>query len=333
VSLANPHDRFFKQAFGQPEAARDFLLHYLPAKVVAVLDVDRPEPIPATFVDAELREHFADLVYRVRRRDGGPAWVYVLFEHKSAPEPLTPLQVLRYQVRGWEYQLKEGEALCPILPVVVYHGAETWTVGECFLDLFGLDATDPLAAYQPDFRYHLCDLSRYSDDELRGGVMLHAALLTMKYIFRDELHDRLPGILALTAELLDRETGLQYVETLLRYLTAGTDQLGAQELMQAVAQALPEEGGTLMPTIAEQWIQEGERRGMQRGREEGERRGLERGRLDGLALALELRFGEPGLRLLPEIEQRADAGTLQALMEALRRVTSPEELRQVYAAP
>jgi len=123
------------------------------------------------------------------------------------------------------------------------------------------------------------------------------------------------------------------VETLLRYLTAGTDQLGAQELMQAVAQALPEEGGTLMPTIAEQWIQEGERRGMQRGREEGERRGLERGRLDGLALALELRFGEPGLRLLPEIEQRADAGTLQALMEALRRVTSPEELRQMYAAP
>ena len=217
--------------------------------------------------------------------------------------------------------------------MVVYHGAETWTVGECFLDLFGLAAADPLAAYQPDFRYHLCDLSRYSDDELRGGVMLHAALLTMKYIFRDELHDRLPGILALTAELLDRETGLQYVETLLRYLTAGTDQLGAQELMQAVAQALPEEGGTLMPTIAEQWIQEGERRGMQRGREEGERRGLERGRLDGLALALELRFGEPGLRLLPEIEQRADAGTLQALMEALRRVTSPEELRQMYAAP
>ncbi|NCQ33037.1 MAG: Rpn family recombination-promoting nuclease/putative transposase, partial [Armatimonadetes bacterium] len=69
MSLANPHDRFFKQAFGQPEAARDFLLHYLPAAVVAALDVERPEPVPATFVDAELREHFADLVYRVRRRD------------------------------------------------------------------------------------------------------------------------------------------------------------------------------------------------------------------------------------------------------------------------
>ena len=72
-----------------------------------------------------------------------------------------------------------------------------------------------------------------------------------------------------------------------------------------------------MPTIAEQWIQ--------RGREEG--------LLSGLAVALELRFGEPGLRLLPEIKQRADASTLQALMEAIKRVASPEELRQVYAAP
>jgi len=212
--------------------------------------------------------------------------------------------------------------------VVVYHGAETWTVGECFLDLFGLAAADPLAAYQPDFRYHLCDLSRYSDDELRGGVMLHAALLTMKYIFRDELHDRLPGILALTAELLTLETGLQYVEALLRYLCAGTDRLDPTELQQAVEQSLSDKGGTLMPTIAEQWIEEG----IRRGREEGIQRGREEGLMNGLALALELRFGEPGLRLLPEIEQRADAGTLQALMEALRRVTSPEELRQVYAA-
>ncbi|NCO96420.1 MAG: transposase, partial [Armatimonadetes bacterium] len=86
-------------------------------------------------------------------------------------------------------------------------------------------------------------------------VMLHAALLTMKYIFRDELHDRLPGILALTAELLTLETGLQYVEALLRYLCAGTDRLDPTELQQAVEQSLSDKGGTLMPTIAEQWIE------------------------------------------------------------------------------
>ncbi|NCO43493.1 MAG: hypothetical protein COY42_10810 [Armatimonadetes bacterium CG_4_10_14_0_8_um_filter_66_14] len=51
MSLTNPHDRFFKQAFGQPEAVRDFLQHYLPAAVVAVLDVEHPEALPATFVD------------------------------------------------------------------------------------------------------------------------------------------------------------------------------------------------------------------------------------------------------------------------------------------
>ena len=324
MSLANPHDRFFKQALGRPEVARDFLVHYLPAEVTAVLDLERPESVPATFVDPELREHFADLVYRVPCREGGSAWVYLLFEHKSAPDPLTPLQVLRYMVRGWEHQLKEGETLCPILPVVVYHGAEPWNVAGGFLDLLGIEISDPLAAYQPHFQHHLCDLSQYDDADLKGDVMLQAALLTMKYIFREELHDRLPDILALTAELFERETGLQYVEALLRYLTAGTDRLDAQDLTRAVAQALPEEGGTLMPTIAEQWIQRGREEGMQRGREQGLR--------DGLALALELRFGEQGLRLLPEIEQCADASALQTLMDATKHVSSPEELRQVSAA-
>ncbi|NCO43492.1 MAG: hypothetical protein COY42_10805 [Armatimonadetes bacterium CG_4_10_14_0_8_um_filter_66_14] len=110
------------------------------------------------------------------------------------------------------------------------------------------------------------------------------------------------------------------MEALLRYLCTGTDRLEPTELQQAVQQALTDEGDQLMPTIAERWI------------EEGERRGLERGLLNGVALALELRFGEGGLRLLPEIEQRADTSTLQALMEAIKRVASPEELRQVYAS-
>ena len=91
----------------------------------------------------------------------------------------------------------------------------------------------------------------------------------------------------------------------------------------------------MMSTIAEQWIKEGEQRGLEhgvergllRGREEGEKRGL----LDGIALALELRFGEHGLRLLPEIEERADMRTLRALMDAIKRATSPEDVRRVYA--
>jgi predicted transposase YdaD len=33
----HPHDAFFKQLFTRPEVAEDFIRHYLPAEVVAVL--------------------------------------------------------------------------------------------------------------------------------------------------------------------------------------------------------------------------------------------------------------------------------------------------------
>lgn len=71
---------------------------------------------------------------------------------------------------------------------------------------------------------------------LRGAVILHVALLTFKYIFREELGARLPGILALLRDLENGSSGLDFIRSLLRYLAqaAGTDQLSATTLRQAV---------------------------------------------------------------------------------------------------
>ena len=81
-----------------------------------------------------------------------------------------------------------------------------------------------------------------------------------------------------------------------------------------------------MSTIAQQWILFGEQRGEQR----GERRGLRQGLLDGIELALELRFGLDGLRLLPEIAKIEDVDVLKAVHEGLRRAETPEALRRLY---
>jgi hypothetical protein len=37
----HPHDSFFKELFSHPEAAKDFVRHYLPPEVVAVLEPGR----------------------------------------------------------------------------------------------------------------------------------------------------------------------------------------------------------------------------------------------------------------------------------------------------
>ncbi|MEP7337358.1 MAG: Rpn family recombination-promoting nuclease/putative transposase, partial [Acidobacteriota bacterium] len=121
--LANPHDVFFKKLIGRRATAIQFLKLYLPAEVTAPFDWRALERVEDTFISEELREHFSDLIFRIRLKDGSPIYVYILLEHKSAPERWVALQVLGYIVALWQ-QMKEGGAqeLPLVIPVVFYHG-------------------------------------------------------------------------------------------------------------------------------------------------------------------------------------------------------------------
>jgi hypothetical protein len=82
------------------------------------------------------------------------------------------------------------------------------------------------------------------------------------------------------------------------------------------------------------YVTSGERIGMRKGMEQGIQQGIEQGRrqglFDGITLGLELRWGADGLRLLPEIGPIEDVHMLRAIHEGLKRVSTPEELRQIY---
>jgi len=324
--MSNPHDRFFKRIVSRPEAARGLVLDYLPPDVVALLDETSLELRKDTFVDAELEEHFSDLLYQVELKDGHGAYVYVLFEHKSYVEPLVAFQLLRYLVRIWEQSLREERKyrLAPIIPVVVYHGRAVWRVGLDFADLF--EGPEELLMYWPRFSYDLCDLSAYSDDDISGEITLRVGLLLLKYIFRDDLEERLPDILMLLRELSEQATGLEYLKTILRYVARGTDKVTREGLHRAVEAALAEEGSAVMSTLAERWTQEGLQQGLQQGLQRGKREGL----LAGIELGLELKFGDAGLLLLPEIYKIEDVDVLLAVHEGIKRVEALESLRGVY---
>jgi predicted transposase YdaD len=178
-ALTNPHDRFFKDLFSRREAAQDFLRHYLPPEVSALLDLDTLDIGKDSFIDPDLQEHFSDLLYQVALRGGQEAYIYVLFEHRSYPDPQIAFQLLRYLVRIWEQSRKQGEGLRLILPLVIYHGPTEWRVALDFVALFG-DLPEVLRPFVPDYRYWMCDLSRYSDEEIKGAITLRVGLLLHK---------------------------------------------------------------------------------------------------------------------------------------------------------
>jgi predicted transposase/invertase (TIGR01784 family) len=321
MTLLNPHDRFFKEIFSRQDAAQDFLRHYLPGELVDLIDLPSLEISKDGFIDPELQEHFSDLLYKVALQEGSESFIYILFEHKSYPDPLIAFQLLRYMVRIWEQSLKQQVHLLPIIPLVIYHGQQRWRVALEFAALF--DLPELVRPFVPDYRYWLCDLSQYQDEEIRGEVILRVSLLLLKYIFRPELRERLGDILGLLNQLLEQQTGLAYLETILRYLTGGTDRISEEELKEVVTE-LFEEGETLMPTIAEKWIEQG--------REEGLAQGLEKGRreaaLDLLRRFLARRFGTK----LDQFDQQLQQLDLAAITQLSDAAFEAKTLAEVEAA-
>ncbi|GAB1541160.1 hypothetical protein NUACC21_38300 [Scytonema sp. NUACC21] len=67
---------------------------------------------------------------------------------------------------------------------------------------------------------------------------------------------------------------------------------------------------------------------------EGEARGEERGRreerLSSIEMLLEMKFGTPGLQLMPEISQITNLEQLKIIQQAIRTVNNPDELRQLF---
>ena len=228
--LTNPHDKFFKETFGQIEVTRDFLHNYLPAPVLAHLDLSQIQLEKETFIDPQLKEHFSDLLFSVPRRDGnGLAFVYFLFEHKSFVDVWTWLQLLGYIVRFWEREMEQKvKTLSPIIPLVIYHGKEKWKGSRQLSDLYS--GPEELKIYLPDFTYTLYDFSHLSEEEIQGETELQITLLILRHIFDGRLAEKLTGIFALFEQLENQEKALQSLVTVLRYLATSAERITPQQM-------------------------------------------------------------------------------------------------------
>jgi predicted transposase/invertase (TIGR01784 family) len=314
-TLANPHDKFFKATFRRKEAARDFLRHYLPADVVALLQLESLEYVKDSFIDKHLQEFYSDLLLKVSLITGAQGWIYILIEHKSYQEPVIAFHLLRYMVNIWDMVLKHRKPREPlrlpvILPVVLYHGKTGWRAGQHLHEL--VPCPDVLRSFLPDFQYVLWDASAYADENITGIVILRSTLLLFKYIVRPELRERLPGIFGLLNTFITKRRGLEYLETMLKYILSAspTDAISYEELKRTVDEAFPQIGGTVMPTIADVL------------REEGLTKGIIQTAREDVIDNLEVRFGTVPLALKEEIQGISDPVFLKHLHRQAIQVPS-----------
>ena len=128
---------------------RDLLAGFVPGEWVLDLDLSTVERWPDSHVSDDLRERHQDRVWRVRFRE---RWLYVLvlLEFQSTVDRSMAVRVLVYSGLLYQDLLRAApaEALPPVLPVVLYHGAGRWTAPEAVAGL-AVPCGAHLAPYQP----------------------------------------------------------------------------------------------------------------------------------------------------------------------------------------
>ncbi len=332
--IISPHDSFFKETFSKKEVAKDHLINFLPTEVLSALDLDTLEIGKDTFVDPELKEHYSDLLYKVSTKEDSEVFVYILFEHKSHPDSMAALQLLRYMVNIWNTHQKQFKSskFPVIIPLVFYHGVEKWNVGRKFSDI--VEKARIYANYIPDFQYELSDLSRYSDKQIKGKILYRVVYSLFKHIFSDDIGKWFEYICILLSQLESEQTALEFLETALKYLVKASEKIDEKTIQQSVQKALSIRGEKVMPTLAEKWKQEGIEigieKGIERGREEGVEKGILVGLQDGIQLALKLKFGAEALPLCERVKNIDSLGKLKQIEEMLLQSKSLDEIGSYF---
>ncbi len=316
------HDAFFKQFYGRPAAAAEFLRHNLPLQVAEAIDFDTLTPGQNSFVGKRSKRYFADLVYECQLKDGKPASIYILLEHKSAPSPTCSLQILRYMLMLWEQRVKEMplfEGLPVVIPVVIYHGTRPWS-GRPLWELFAVDAT--FDAYIPAFGMEVFDIARTPESEIKGSIAGKAALLLWKALLEKAPARRIAQLAHLLLTALGPDSAMETIAQFLYYAQSVNTDLTWQDLEAELA-ALPE-GEAIMKSfvvdVAPEAYQKGVLEGLEKGLEKGMEKGLEKGLEEGVGYARRLllrllysRFD----RVPADLEEKLDAVNSLSVLESL----------------
>lgn len=286
------------------------MLNYLPPELLAQIELETLNLESESFVDPELRESFSDLLFSVKATAGNEVFIYLLLEHKSAPDPWVSFQLLRYIVQFWEQRRRQGATKLPmVLPIVFYHGQEGWHVARRLNALIEPVGMFGLQQYAPDFEYCLRDVSLKGGAEIKGQAKLRTGLELMRYIFSPELARRLPDIFG-NLRALTPADALEFMRPLLAYISNAGRKIKKAEVRQVMQQVFVKDEFNKDALFIQEWMEEG--------REEG--------RLDMTLRLIQRRVGEPDepslewIRTLPN--QR-----LNALFDAAIDFTSLADLQ------
>ena len=289
--VSKPHDHLFRSVFREETEAAGLLRAHLPEAVNSELLWSSLKRQDVSFIDDRLRDSESDLLYAVQRKaDAAPAWLYVLLEHQSTPDPWLRLRLLKYSIRIWERDRKQHpdeQHLRPIVPLVLYQGKHGWSPAREFSELFSVAVRGWPGV--PRYAHLLIDQTEVGPDELHGELRGRIAQLALMAAYRASW-PVMQRLVPLLAELV-QVGGIDELRQIVVYLAATTREPERwHRFADAVRRHVPG-GGELMNKTQEMLEiygeviqQEARQKGLQEGVQEGRQKGLQEGRREGVLM-------------------------------------------------
>ena len=208
------HDAFFRKCISRKQVARELFETYLPAELLAKLNLDKLKKQNSSFLSNILGEGIVDVLYRVEIA-GEESYVSVICEHQSTPDPMMTFRLQKYILRICdEHQRKHPKSKLPLVyPLIIYTGQKKYTAAKSFYELF---SDQKLAKEYLTQAVTVVDVNEIEDDALREKYHMGFMLFLMHHIHEKNIVDHLQVFKEIVA-LISKED-FNYLEDVLYYV-------------------------------------------------------------------------------------------------------------------
>ena len=258
--IHTPHDLFFKHSVDDVSVAIDFFQAHLPASLQQRIHWDTLRLTNKSFSDEQLQALHSDVVYSCQL-DQKRAYIYLLIEQQTDPDPLLPFRFLQYNVKLWQQHIKQQtekdrqQPLPMVINLCLYAGKRTpYPYSVDIYDCF----EDPILARAELFKpLSMIDLGQLSEEELKQ----HGTASGMELLLKQARYRTMLKWIQSHAEEVRKILTMHYAQSSIPYILAVENEYSDEEVLDALIAIAPEKKETIM-TALQQLEQRSEQRGM-----------------------------------------------------------------------
>jgi predicted transposase/invertase (TIGR01784 family) len=266
-----PYDESYKHLFSHPEMVESLIRDFVPEEWVRELDFSTLERQNGSYVADDLRERHDDIIWRIKC-GSSYFYIYLLIEFQSRVDPWMSVRImtyigLLYQELIKSRQIKRGDKLPPVFPLVLYNGEKTWTAHLDIAELIS-PVSSALARYRPSLRYFLLDERRIPDEALHADSFAACLMRIERNKGTESVREAFGALKKLLANKEYQALNRAFAVWIIRILQNG------KVLKEPIPEVnnIEEVDAMFAESVNEwtkQWKMEGLQEGLQKGRQEG----------------------------------------------------------------